>query len=240
MTTNVTPNVTPAATPAVTPKPAAIRPLTLTIGAIVMALVALFTFATPFLRVGNFGGNGQRRANAGQRLAPGQLPGQGGNGQGGGAGRGNQAGGTGTGTFGNGQGTGGFGGTARTGGNFALFGLIQPLRIGEAIVAGLFALIAAVGLLQRRKWGMVLAVIAAVVVLLTTGVASLLPLLFRGAAGAGFRAAANPLTIWLTLLTRPTWESIVLIVLTVAVVVLALLPMSRAAYVVKPKVRRVM
>ena len=206
-----------------------------------MALVALFTFTTPFLRIGNgnFAGNAQRRANGRPTLAPGQAPAQGGSDQGGGFGGGQGAGG-----FGTGQGTGGFGaGTARTGGNFALFSLIQPIRIVEAVIGGLFALIAAVGLLQRKKWGMVLAVIAAIVVLLTTGVTSLLPLLFRsaarGAAAAGARAAANPFAIWLTLLTRPTWESVILVVATVAVVVLALLPASRKAYVATPKVRRV-
>ena len=119
---------------------------------------------------------------------------------------------------------------------------MQPIRIGEGVIGGLFALIAAVGLVQRKRWGMMLALIAAAVAVLTTGVISLVPLLFRtaarGAAGAGARVV-NPFAIWLTFLTRPTWESAVLVVATVAVAVLVLLPVSRKAYIVKPKVRRV-
>ena len=224
MAANETPNTTVVETPK-----AAKRPLTLTIGAVILAAVALFTFATPFLpRVGGggFGGNPGQRGTGRPTLAPGESQTPRGNFGGGGAGGGANGGATGLG------GTTGFGGAAgRAGGNFAAFSLMQPIRIAEAVIGGLFALVAAIGLMQRKKWGMVLAVIAAIVIILTTAVTLLTPLLGR---------AARAFTLYLTFVTRPTWESAVLVVATVAVAVLALLPASRKAYVVKPRERRVM
>jgi uncharacterized membrane protein len=107
-------------------------------------------------------------------------------------------------------------------------GYIQPLRIAGAVVGGLFALIAALGLWRLRKWGMVLAIILAVVCVVAAGLTFAAPLL-RSVPG-------------LMLLTGSTWPAIGAAVGAITAAVLALLPVSRKAYVVpvaRPKERRV-
>ena len=49
------------------------------------------------------------------------------------------------------------------------------VRTGEAIVGGVFTLIAAIGIWQRKKWGMVLALVASVVSIVIGAATLLLP-----------------------------------------------------------------
>jgi hypothetical protein len=227
------------------------RPVTLTMAAACLLLAALLVFASPFVPRGRglvgFGaGNrptGARQAGQnGQGGGFGQGQGQG-NDQGGaftqGNGQGNAQGG-----FGQGNGQGGFragngqgGGFAAGGGgaNAALFRFMTPLRIAEGVIGGLFTLLAALGIWQRKKWGMVLALIAAAAMLLTGAFSVFLPLLARAAG----RALGSMLFLT-TFISGAEWLSIVGMILALAVAVLVLLPASQKGYIVRPKERRVM
>ena len=199
------------------------RPMVLVIAAVLMVLAAVLSLASPFLPRG-FGGpggpggappaNGQAPGGAGQVPANGQAPGGGGqrpaNGQG----------------FGSG-GSGGIPGLGgiQTGGSFSVMNLMQPLRIGAAILGALFALLAALGLWRLRIWGRTLALIVAVAGLLSVAVAFISPALGR-----------SP---WLMVLGGSTWQAIAGFGLALAASILALLPVARRAYIVKPRERRV-
>ena len=100
------------------------------------------------------------------------------------------------------------------------------MRIGEGVVGGLIALIAALGLWQRKKWGLVLALVVAAASLLAAVATFATPFLGR-----------SP---WLMFMTSSTWQAVAGAVLAVLAAVLVLLPASRKAYVVAPKERRVM
>jgi hypothetical protein len=242
-----TPTTSTTSTPSATTAVAATvskRPLTLTLGAALLLLAALLTFASPFLPRGRgfVGANrpaGTRTAGPGADTGPGggAIQGQGQD-QGGGAIQG--PGGTGQANgqdgFGQGNGQGGFG-AARTGAgaNATLFRFLTPIRITEGVIGGLFTLLAAWGIWKRKKWGMVMALIAAGVMLLTGAVTVILPLLGRAAT-----RAVGPLFAVTTFITGAQWEAIVGIILAVAVAVLVLLPASQKGYIIPPKVRRVM
>jgi hypothetical protein len=221
------------------------RPLTLTLGAVLLVLAALLSLSSPFLPRGRgFIGAGNRPAGT---RTPGQGTGQPGQaGQGtdqGGFGQGNAQGGAnpgaGQGGFGQGNGQGGFGTAGRAGAgagaNATLFRFITPIRIAEGIIGGLFTLVAAWGIWKRKKWGMVLALIVSVVMLLTGAVSVFLPLL-----GRTVTRAVGPLFAVTTFITGGQWEAIVGIILAIGVAVLVLLPASQKGYIVAPKVRRVM
>jgi len=163
----------------------------------------------------------------------------GGAGGGFGAGGGGGGGGFGAGGGGFGGGAGGFtaGGTGAAGGSaarasFAAITRALPIvRTGEAIVGGIFTLIAAIGIWQRRRWGMVLAIIGSVVSLLLAAVTLLTPVLGR---------ALRAFTLYLTFVSLPSWQALVFGILAIVVVVLVLLPPSMKGYIVAPKERRVM
>ena len=304
MTTSTT--STPAASTAATVATAiSKRPLTLALGAAVLVLAALLTFASPFIRgrsfIGGGGGGGGAPAANGNRvtgqvtavtgttitvqggrnaqatqttqtpqtsqtivtgdstkfsvsgqtgtltdvtvgmfvMATGQRQSDGSllatqvqvfNRSAGGA-----AGGTGGGTgAGSGTGVGGGFGGAR-GGNAALFQLITPIRIAEGVIGGLFTLIAAWGIWKRQKWGLVLALIAAVVMLLTGAVSVFLPLV-----GQSLGRAAGSLFTFTAFVSGNQLVAIVGMLLAIVVAVLVLLPVSQKGYLVAPKVRRVM
>lgn len=245
METTTTSTTSPAATAATAVSK---RPLTLTLGAVLLVLAALLTLSSPFLPRGRgFIGGGNRPVGTrqpGQGNGQGGVTGQGQAGQGadqGGFGQGNAQGGAnqgaGQGGFGQGTGQGGFG-AGRTGGagaNAALFRFLTPIRIAEGVIGGLFILLAAWGIWKRKKWGMVLALIASVVMLLTGAVTVGLPLLGRTAT-----RTIGPLFAVTTFITGAQWEAIVGIILAVAVAVLVLLPASQKGYIIKPKERRVM
>jgi hypothetical protein len=231
------------------------RPATLTAAAVVLIVSAIFTFATPWLPRGRgfgFGAQGPRNGQA----SPGNAGGGGGAAVGGGGGGGGGgAGGAGGGGFAAGGGAGGFGAGGAGGGfaaggagggfaagggaggaaaraNFAMLARIIPMaRTGEAIVGGVFALIAAIGVWQRKKWGMVLALIASVVSLLVAAATLLVPALGR---------TLRAFTIYLSFVTLPSWQAVVVCVIAVIVAVLVLLPTSMKGYIVAPKERRVM
>ncbi len=221
------------------------RPLTLTMGAAILLLAALLTLAFPFIPRGRgFIGAGNRPAGARQAgqngqggFGQGQGNGQGGaftqgNGQGGGATQGNgQGGGF---TQGNGQG-GGFA-AGRGGANVALFRMMAPVRITFGLIGGLFTLVAALGIWQRKKWGMVLALIAAAVMLLTGAFSVVLQLL-----GRTVTRALGSAVFFTGFIASAPWLSIVGIILAVAVAVLVLLPASQKGFISsRPKERRVM
>ena len=224
------------------------RPLTLTLGAIVLLVAALFTFATPVLPRGRaFIGAGTGNRPAGTRIAgqtgqgsggaangTGQGTGTGGGGAiSGGAGTGGSANGGAGGSAGGGGGTGGFAG--RGGANSALFQLLTPIRITEGVLGGLFTLVAAWGIWKRQTWGRALALITAVATLLVAGLTFGVPL-----AGRTLGRAAGSLFTYTTFFTTGQWEAIVGIVLAIAMAVLVLLPASQKGYVIAPKERRVM
>jgi hypothetical protein len=202
------------------------RPRVLLLAAVLMLLAAALSFASPFLpRGGGFGGamppgggppaNGQ--APAGEQPAAGQnfTPRQDGAPSGA-------------------LGPNGLPGlnSARAGGAFGVMSFMLPVRIGEAVVGGLLALLAALGLWRLRKWGRNLALLVAGASLLSAAATFLSPLL--GAIGSMGR------TPWLMLLTSSTWQAIAGLALALLAAILALLPAARRAYVVKPKERRVM
>jgi hypothetical protein len=222
-TTTATTNTT-TTTSATNTKPR--RPTILIAAVVLMLLVAVLSLAAPFLPRGGFGGgmapggappaNGQAAGDPGQLPANGQASGRGqlpANGQGFGPG--------GPGAPG---GVLGFGGT-QSGGTFSVMSLMQPLRIGEALVGALLALLAALGLWRLRIWGRNLALVVAAACLLSVIAGLIMPLLGR--------------TPWLMVLTGSTWQAIAGFGLALAASILALLPAARRAYVVKPKVRRV-
>jgi hypothetical protein len=230
------------------------RPVTLTAAAIVMILSAILTFASPYLPRGRGFGFGAQGPRTGQtRTGNGGGTGAGGTGAGGGGtGAGGAGGGAGGGGFGAGGGGGagggfGAGGAGGTGGgftagggagrtgnaNFAMMARVIPIaRTVEAVVGGIFALIAAIGLWQRKKWGMVLALVASVVSLLVAAATLLLtPVLGR---------TLRAFTTYLSFVSLPSWQAVVVIVIAVLVAVLVLLPPSMKGYIVAPKERRVM
>jgi hypothetical protein len=105
------------------------------------------------------------------------------------------------------------------------------VRTSEAVVGGVFTLIAAIGIWQRKKWGMVLALIASVVSIVIGAATLLTPVLGR---------AIRAFTIYLTFVTLPSWQAVAVVVIAVITAVLVLLPPSMKGYVVAPKERRVM
>jgi hypothetical protein len=224
MTTTTTATTNTATTTSTTnTKPR--RPKVLIAAAVLMLLAAVLSLAAPFLPRGGFGGgmgpggappaNGQAAGDQGQPPANGQAP-AGGRGQPPANGQGFGPGGPG--------GMLGFGG-AQSSGTFSVMNLMQPLRIGEALVGALLALLAALGLWRLRIWGRNLALVVAAACLLSVIATLLSPLLGR--------------TPWLMMLTGSTWQAIVGFGLALAASILALLPTARHAYVVKPKERRV-
>ncbi len=218
-TTTTTTTSTPAA---VKPK----RPAILIAAAVLMLLAAVLSLATPFLPRGGFGGgagpggaprlSGQAPGDPGQDPASGQAP-TGGGGQPPANASGFGAGGPGGLGFGSGQ----------TGGTFSVMSLMQPLRIGEALLGALFALLAALGLWRLRTWGRNLALVVAAACLL--GVV------------AGFASSlVGRNAPWLMILGGSTWQAILGFGLALAASILALLPAARRACIVKPRERRVM
>ena len=205
------------------------RPVTLAAAAVVLVLAAVLTFASPWLPRGRgfgFGTQGPRNGQAG--TGTGGTGGAGGGGGAGGAGGGFGAGGGGA--FTAGGGAAGAGAANRA--NFAMIARALPIvRTAEAILGGLFTLIAAIGIWQRQKWGMALALIGSVISLLVAAVTLLTPIVGR---------AVRAFTIYLTFVTLPSWQALVFLVLAVIVAVLVLLPPSMKGYIVMPKERRVM
>ncbi len=216
-----------------TTTPAAVsrRPITLTIGALVLVLAALLALSSPFVPRGRggFAGGGTRTA-AGARIAGGGTTGSGGGttGSGGGAGTGTRTG------NGAGGGAGNFT-AARSGANAALFRNMGYIRIGEGLIGAFFTLLAAWGIWKRKQWGMGLALVASVVMLLTGAVTVILPLL-----GRTVTRALGSLALFTSVITSAQWVAIVGMILAVAVAVLVLLPASRKSYVTVPKERRIM
>jgi len=235
------------------------RPATLAAAAVILGLAAILTFASPYLPRGRgffgFGAQGPRNGQGGGGQAFGNGgggaggggggaggagggfgAGGGAGGAGGGFGAGGGAGGAGGG-FGAGGGAGGFtaGGTGAGAANRASFAVIARalpiVRTGEAIVGGIFTLIAAIGIWQRRRWGMVLAIIGSVVSLLLAAVTLLTPVLGR---------TLRAFTLYLTFVSLPSWQALVFGILAIIVVVLVLLPPSMKGYIVAPRERRVM
>ena len=249
MTTTTTTPTSSASTAATVATAVNKRPLTLTMGAAILLLAALLTFAFPFIPRGRgFFGAGNRPAGArqaGQNGQGGFGQGQGndqgggaftqGNGQGGGSGGGGGQGGGGF-TQGGGQAN-GQGGVAagRGAANIGLFRLMAPVRITIGVIGGLFTLLAAWGIWLRKKWGMVLALIAAAAMLLTGAFSISLPLLGRTVT----RALGSAL-FFTGFIAGAEWLAIVGIILALAVAVLVLLPASQRGYVSRPKERRVM
>ncbi len=200
------------------------RSKVLIVAAALMLLAAGLSLASPFLpRMGGFGGgmgpggapppNGQAAGGAGQPPADGQASGRGqppANGQGFGAG--------------GPGGISGFGGM-QTNGTFSVLNLMMPLRIAAAVMGGLLALLAALGLWRLKKWGRNLALVMAVAGLISVAAAFISPALGR-----------SP---WLMLFTGSTWQAIAGFALALVASILALLPVARQAYIVKPKERRV-
>ena len=91
------------------------------------------------------------------------------------------------------------------------------------MIGGLFTLLAAWGIWKRQKWGMVLALIASVVMLLTGAFGVFLPLAIRALGRTAARTLGS-LTFFTTFITGAQWVSIVGMILAVAVAVLVLLP----------------
>jgi hypothetical protein len=216
------------------------RPATLTAAAVVLIVSAIFTFATPWLPRGRGAAFAGQGARTGQTRTGNAGGGAGGTGAGGGAGGAGGGGGFAAGGGAGGFGAGGAGGAgggfaaggAAAGANFAMMARIIPIaRTGEAIVGGVFALIAAIGVWQRKKWGMVLALIASVVSLLVAAATLLVPALGR---------TLRAFTIYLSFVSLPSWQAVVVCVIAVIVAVLVLLPTSMKGYIVAPKERRVM
>jgi hypothetical protein len=220
MTTTTTTSTSTTA-PAAETKAKGSRPKVLLLAAVILVLIAALSFASPFLPRGGFGGgqppsgappaNGQAPGGtgqppAGQNFTPGQN----------GAPSGLPSGGQ----------TGTRGGMPGQSGAFGLMSFMQPVRIGEAVVGGLLALFAALGLWRLKMWGRNLALVVAVGSLLTAAATLISPMLGRG-------------TPWLMLFTNSTWLAIVGLVLALGASTLSLLPAARRAYVVKPKERRV-
>ena len=190
------------------------RPLTLTLAAALLVLAALLAFASPLLPGGPGGfAGGQRPAGAG--LQPGQLPGQG---QGQPPSFSGQPPTLGT--------NGGPGGPTGAPGGSMLMNLRLPLRVAAAALGGLGALMAALGLWRRKKWGMVIALVVAVGGLLAAALTFLAPVLGR-----------SP---WLMLVTGAIWQAVALLILAVSAAVLVLLPTSQKGYVSLPRERHVM
>ncbi len=223
-----------------TTAPAAVsrRPITLTIGALVLVLAALLALSSPFVPRGRggFAGGGTRTA-AGARIAGGGTTGSGGGTTGSGGGTTGSGGGAGTGTR-TGNGAGGGAGNftaARSGANAALFRNMGYIRIGEGLIGAFFTLLAAWGIWKRKQWGMGLALVASVVMLLTGAVTVILPLL-----GRTVTRALGSLALFTSVITSAQWVAIVGMILAVAVAVLVLLPASRKSYVTAPRERRIM
>ncbi len=203
------------------------RPTVLIAAAALMLLSAVLSLATPFLPRGFGGGvgpGGARPPNAqgagdpgGQPPDSGQAP-AGGRGQAPGNAPGFGAGGPGE--------VPGFGG-GQTGGTFSVMSLMAPLRIGGALVGALLALLGALGLWRLRIWGRNLALVVAVACLLAVVVSFASSLVGRNA-------------LWLMMLGGSTWQAVVGFGLALAASILALLPVARRAYIVKPRERRVM
>ncbi len=216
-----------------TTEPAAVsrRPITLTIGALVLVLAALLALSSPFVPRGRggFAGGGTRTA-ASARIAGGGTTGSGGGttGSGGGAGTGTRTG------NGAGGGAGNFT-AARSGANAALFRNMGYIRIGEGLIGAFFTLLAAWGIWKRKQWGMVLALVASVVMLLTGAVTVILPLL-----GRTVTRALGSFALFTAFITSAQWVAVVGMILAVAVAVLVLLPASRKSYVTAPRERRIM
>ncbi len=203
------------------------RPTVLVAAAVLMLLAAVLSLATPFLPRGGFGGGmgpgGARQPNAQAAGDPGQ-PSDSGQAPAGGRGQppANAP------SFGAGGpgGVPGFGG-GQTGGTFSVMSLMAPLRIGVALVGALLALLGALGLWRLRIWGRNLALVVAAACLLALVVGFASPLVGRSAP-------------WLMMLAGSTWQASVGFGLALAASILALLPVARRAYIVKPKERRVM
>jgi hypothetical protein len=104
--------------------------------------------------------------------------------------------------------------------------LMLPLRVGEALLGALCAVLAALGLWRLRIWGRNLALLVAAASVFSAAITFLRPVLGRGVP-------------WLTTFSSSTWPAIVGVGLTLGAAVLALLPAARRAYIVKPKERRV-
>jgi len=248
MTTTTSTPTSSASTAATAATAVSKRPLTLTLGAAILLLAALLTFAFPFIPRGRgFFGAGNRPAGARQAgqngqggLGQGQGNDQGGggftqgNGQGGGQGGGFAQGGGQGGGSAQGNGQGGFA-AGRAGANVGLFRLMAPVRITLGVIGGLFTLLAAWGIWQRRKWGMVLALIAAAVMLLTGAFSVTLPLL-----GRTVTRALGSAVLFTGFIAGAEWLSILGIILALAVAVLVLLPASQKGFISRPKERRVM
>ncbi len=201
------------------------RPITLTIGALLLVLAALLSLSSPFVPRGRggFAGGGTRTAT-GTRIAGGGTTGNGGAGTGAGTR-------TGTGAAG---GAGGFA-TARSGANAALFRNMGYIRIAEGAIGGFFALLAAWGIWKRKQWGMGLALVVSVVMLLTGAVTVILPLL-----GRTVSRALGSLALFTSFITSAQWVAVIGIILAGAVAVLVLLPASRKGYITARRERRVM
>ncbi len=248
MTTTTTTPTSSASTAATVATAVSKRPLTLTMGAAILLLAALLTFAFPFIPRGRgfAGGFANRPAGARQAGQNGQggafTQGQG-NDQGGGSTQGNGQGGAFTQGQGNGQGGGftqgngqGGGFAARGGANASIFRMMAPVRITLGVIGGLFMLVAAWGIWGRKKWGMVLALIAAAVMLLTGAFSVILPL-----AGRTVTRALGSGLFFTGFIASAEWLAIVGIILALAIAVLVLLPASQKGYIIgRPKERRVM
>ncbi len=247
MTTTTTTPTSSASTAATGATAVSRRPLTLTRGAAILRLAALLTLAFPFIPRGRgFFGVGNRAAGArqgqgndqGGAFTQGQGNGQGGGftqGQGNGQGGGFTQGGGQGGGFGGGNGQAGGFAAGRGGANVAIFRMMAPVRITLGLIGGLFMLVAAWGIWQRRKWGMVLALIAAAGMLLTGAFSVILPL-----AGRTVTRALGSGLFFSGFIASPQWLSIVGIILALAVAVLVFLPASQKGFISRPKERRVM
>jgi len=212
-----------------TPSNKSKRPKVLIAAAALMLLAAVLSLASPVLPRGAVppgggmqpGGappaNGQATGDLAQPQANGQASGRGqppANGPGFGPG--------GTGAPG---GVLGFGG-GQAGGTASAINPVLLLRIGEALVAALLGLLAALGLWRLRIWGRNLALVVAAACLVAVVASLALPLVGRNAP-------------WLMMLAGSTWQAIAGFGLALAASILALLPAARRAYIVKPKERRV-
>ena len=107
-----------------------------------------------------------------------------------------------------------------------MMNLRLPVRIGAAALGGLAALLAAVGLWYRKKWGMVIALVVTAGSLLVAALTFLTPVLGR-----------SP---WLMWFTGSTWQATASVVLAIGAAVLVLLPTSQKGYVTVPRERHVM
>jgi hypothetical protein len=85
----------------------------------------------------------------------------------------------------------------------------------EGLMGGLMALAAAVGVWQRKTWGMALAVVVAVVLLMGAALTLLAAMLIRAGAAA---------PLWLAFLVVPRWQAVFSTLLAFMVMVLALVP----------------